>query len=177
METIKRILGYIWVGISYLFKGLWIVLRFVYRCIWKVVMLIWDIFVTTCRTPTTASGELDMRYKGAKLLKRKLFVLGFVIPLVIWIIIGLIGLLFGSKYSNEEDSVDTVHLVKEEVGNKKKQTKSVKASAIIKTEIQDTATNQHFEINEAVDEEPEDELEETSGGWYPSNDTTLKDCR
>ena len=177
METIKKILEYTLVGISYLFKGLWMVLRFVLKWIWKVVMLIWDILVTTVRTPTTASGKLDMRYKGAKLLDRKLFALGFVIPLVICIIVGLIGLLFGPKNSNEEDSVDTVQLVKKELGNKKKQTKSVKASDIIKTEIQDTVINQHFEIKEAVVEEPEDELEETSGGWYPSDDTTSKDCQ
>ena len=85
--------------------------------------------------------------------------------------------MFGPKNSNEEDSVDTVQLVKKELGNKKKQTKSVKASDIIKTEIQDTVINQHFEIKEAVVEEPEDELEETSGGWYPSDDTTSKDCQ
>lgn len=177
METIKKILEYTLVGISYLFKGLWMVLRFVLKWIWKVVMLIWDILVTTVRTPTTASGKLDMRYKGAKLLDRKLFALGFVIPLVILIIVGSIGLLFGQKETNEEDSVDTVRLVKVEMGNKKKQTKTAKASDIIKTAILDTVVNQHFEIKEAVDEEPEDELEKTSGGWYPSDDTTSKDCR
>lgn len=177
METIKKILEYTLVGISYLFKGLWMVLRFVLKWIWKVVMLIWDILVTTVRTPTTASGKLDMRYKGAKLLDRKLFALGFVIPLVILIIVGSIGLLFGQKETNEEDSVDTVRLVKVEMGNKKKQTKTAKTSDIIKTAILDTVVNQHFEIKEAVDEEPEDELEKTSGGWYPSNDTTSKDCR
>lgn len=158
METVKKILEYILIGIGYLFKGVWIVIKFIFKWIWKGVVWMWEWVVLVFKTPTTASGNLDRRFRTTRIIenKNKGCVCAF---LIVFLIFGLICLIFAPKNSTEEDSVDTVRIVKEENGYRKKQTKTEKAT--VKTDIQDSMIDLHFEIKEAVDEELEDELDET----------------
>ncbi|MBQ7551447.1 MAG: hypothetical protein IJT04_07970 [Bacteroidales bacterium] len=159
METIKKILEYIWIGICYLFKGLWIVLRFILILIWRGVVWIWDFIVTLWRTPSTASGNWDMRFKGAKKIEWKIFMLGFGIPSIVLLIIGLSVSLFKPKPSGDKDKEDSIHLVKEEVKIKKKHTKApVEKKEMV---LQDTTIDLHLITEEVFDEKQEEEANES----------------
>jgi hypothetical protein len=159
METIKKILEYIWIGICYLFKGLWIVLRFILILIWRGVVWIWDFIVLRLTTRRTASGDFDRRFKSTQKIENKeMGCVGAVI--VIALILWLIGFLLPDK--NEEnsniDKSDTVAVEKRKM-LQKKDTPTVASKDNKEIDIQDTTIDLQLMIEEDFDEEQEEEDE------------------
>ncbi len=161
METIKKILEYIWIGICYLFKGLWIVLRFILILIWRGVVWIWDFIVLRLTTRRTASGDFDRRFKSTQEIENKeMGCVGAVI--VIALILWLIGFLLPDK--NEEnsniDKSDTVAVEKRKM-LQKKDTPTVASKDNKEIDIQDTTIDLQLMIEEDFDEEQEEEEDES----------------
>ena len=159
METIKKILEYIWIGICYLFKGLWIVLRFILILIWRGVVWIWDFIVLRLTTRRTASGNFDRRFKSTEEIENKeMGCVGAVIVIVL--ILWLIGLLLPDKNNEDShnDNSDTVAIEKRKrIQKQDNPIGTLKENKEI--DIQDTTIDLHSIIKEGfgVEQEEEDE--------------------
>ena len=165
METIKKILEYIWIGICYLFKGLWIVLRFILILIWRGVVWIWDFIVLRLTTRRTASGDFDRRFKSTQEIENKeMGCAGAVIVagIVIVLILGIIGPFLPDK--NEEDSnkdkSDTVTVEKRKK-LQKQDTPTVASKEKKEIDTQDTTIDLHSIIKEGFGVEQEEEEDES----------------
>lgn len=161
METIKKILEYVLIGIKYLFIGLWIVLRFILILIWRGVVWIWDFIVLRLTTRRTASGNFDRRFKSTEEIENKeMGCVGAVIVIVL--ILWLIGLLLPDKNNEDShnDNSDTVAIEKRKrIQKQDNPTVTLKEKKEI--DIQDTTIDFLLMIEENLDKEQEEESDES----------------
>lgn len=161
METIKKILEYVLIGIKYLFIGLWIVLRFVLKLIWRGVVWIWDFIVLRLTTRRTASGNFDRRFKSTEEIENKeMGCVGAVIVIVL--ILWLIGLLLPDKNNEDShnDNSDTVAIEKRKrIQKQDNPTVTLKENNEI--DRQDTTIDFLLMIEENLDKEQEEESDES----------------
>ena len=129
MEVVKKILQILLQIICYIFKGLWIILFFIGKCIWKGIVWVWEYIILVWKTPMTASGHLDRRFKSTRTVEKKyrsFLLLVVLITFVLPIIVGAIVTILEPDKSQNKQVEDSSFIIKKDKVKSSVKKKTVK---------------------------------------------------